>query len=74
MTVIGVSRRPDPRPAGCARITAAPAGDLPDTAADARALEQSVGYMPAAPVEVGAGDFVEWYLQRHGRTDTAARP
>jgi UDP-glucuronate 4-epimerase len=37
-------------------------GDVPDTWADAGALEREVGYRPATDLETGVKHFVEWYL------------
>jgi len=36
-------------------------GDVPNTWADASALQREVGYAPATPVEEGVRRFVEWY-------------
>ena len=47
-------------------------GDVPDTSADTRALEQAVGYKPATPVELGVRRFVDWYLGQYG--DHGAAP
>lgn len=41
-------------------------GDVPDTYADASALEQAVGYKPATPVTTGVARFVEWYRSYYG--------
>ncbi len=38
-------------------------GDVPDTYADANALEDAVGYKPATPVTKGVANFVQWYLE-----------
>ena len=38
-------------------------GDVPDTWADASALQRDVGYAPATPVEEGVRRFVEWYRE-----------
>lgn len=38
-------------------------GDVPDTMADVRALEQDMGYRPATTVEVGVARFVAWYRE-----------
>ena len=45
-------------------------GDAPDNWADVEALVRDVGYRPNTPVEVGVGNFVEWYL-KHYRQDIA---
>ncbi len=37
------------------------AGDVPSTCASTEALEQWVGFVPATPLAVGVGRFVEWY-------------
>ena len=37
-------------------------GDVPATYADTEALRQAVGFAPSTPVDVGIGNFVEWYL------------
>ena len=44
------------------RLLPMQAGDVPDTWADTRALENDVGYRPATPIEEGVRKFVEWYL------------
>ena len=36
-------------------------GDVSATSADTSALERDTGYAPSTPVEVGVGNFVEWY-------------
>jgi UDP-glucuronate 4-epimerase len=36
-------------------------GDVADTFADVRELEEDIGYRPTTPVEVGVRNFVEWY-------------
>jgi len=36
-------------------------GDVPDTFADSRALEQMVGYKPSVSVDDGVKQFVDWY-------------
>ncbi len=41
-------------------------GDVPDTWADASALERDVGYSPDTPVEEGVRRFVEWYRAYYG--------
>lgn len=38
-------------------------GDVPDTWAEASALEEAVGYRPATSVETGVRRFVEWYRE-----------
>ncbi|MDG2376707.1 MAG: NAD-dependent epimerase/dehydratase family protein, partial [Woeseiaceae bacterium] len=44
------------------RLLPMQAGDVPDTWADTRALEEDVGYRPSTPIEAGVRKFVEWYL------------
>jgi UDP-glucuronate 4-epimerase len=36
-------------------------GDVAETYADVRELEEDIGYRPTTPVEVGVRNFVEWY-------------
>jgi UDP-glucuronate 4-epimerase len=38
-------------------------GDVADTFADVRELEEDTGYRPMTPVEVGVRNFVEWYRE-----------
>ncbi|MGQ0587156.1 MAG: NAD-dependent epimerase/dehydratase family protein, partial [Gammaproteobacteria bacterium] len=38
-------------------------GDVPNTLADAGALERAVGYRPATPIEEGVKRFVRWYRE-----------
>lgn len=40
-------------------------GDVPETHADTRALEEYVGFRPATPVQDGVRRFVEWYRAYH---------
>lgn len=40
-------------------------GDAPDNWADVEALVQDVGYRPSTTVEVGVGNFVDWYLKHY---------
>lgn len=42
------------------------AGDVPDTYADVSALVEDVGYKPGTPLEVGIGNFVNWYREYYG--------
>jgi UDP-glucuronate 4-epimerase len=42
------------------------AGDVADTFADVRELEESIGYRPSTPVAVGVRNFVEWFRQYYG--------
>jgi UDP-glucuronate 4-epimerase len=42
-------------------------GDVPRTAADVSELEQTIGFRPATPIEVGIGRFVAWYREYHKR-------
>ena len=44
------------------RLLPMQAGDVPDTWADTKALEDDVGYRPSTPIEEGVRKFVEWYL------------
>jgi len=41
------------------------AGDVPETHADTRALEEFVGFRPATPIQEGVRRFVEWYRAYH---------
>jgi UDP-glucuronate 4-epimerase len=41
-------------------------GDVADTFADVRELEEDIGYRPTTPVEVGVRNFVEWYRSYYG--------
>jgi UDP-glucuronate 4-epimerase len=36
-------------------------GDVADTFADVRELEEDMGYRPATPIEVGVRNFVDWF-------------
>jgi UDP-glucuronate 4-epimerase len=45
-------------------------GDVPDTYADVRDLEEMVGYRPSTDVEIGIAKFVEWYLGYYGKSKT----
>jgi UDP-glucuronate 4-epimerase len=36
-------------------------GDLPETFADIKALEQAIGFRPSTPIEAGLRHFVRWY-------------
>lgn len=38
------------------------AGDVPDTSADVKCLEDTFAYKPATTIEVGITNFVSWYL------------
>ncbi|HRK53722.1 MAG TPA: NAD-dependent epimerase [Cyclobacteriaceae bacterium] len=38
-------------------------GDVPETYADIEALENAVGFRPSTPIEVGIGNFVDWYFE-----------
>jgi UDP-glucuronate 4-epimerase len=38
-------------------------GDVADTFADVRELQEDIGYRPTTPVEVGVRNFVEWYRE-----------
>ena len=38
-------------------------GDVPNTFADASALEAAVGFRPATPMREGVARFVDWYLE-----------
>jgi len=39
------------------------AGDVEATYADVSALERAVGFRPVTPIEVGVGQFVDWYRE-----------
>ncbi|WP_067563903.1 NAD-dependent epimerase [Halofilum ochraceum] len=41
-------------------------GDVPDTWADASALQRDCGYSPDTPVEEGVRRFVQWYRDYYG--------
>ena len=41
-------------------------GDVPETYADVTTLDDSIGYTPGTPVDVGVAKFVEWYLAFYG--------
>jgi UDP-glucuronate 4-epimerase len=41
-------------------------GDVPDTWADASALQRDCGYSPDTPVEEGVRRFVQWYREYYG--------
>jgi UDP-glucuronate 4-epimerase len=41
-------------------------GDVADTFADVRELEQDFGYRPTTTVEVGVRKFVDWYRDYYG--------
>ena len=43
------------------------AGDVPDTFADSRELEQAVGYKPSTSVSTGVGKFVDWYRDYYNK-------
>lgn len=36
-------------------------GDVPDTYADVKALEEKVGYKPSTSIEKGVAEFIAWY-------------
>ena len=36
-------------------------GDVPETWADTKLLDEMIGYVPSTPVEIGVKAFVEWY-------------
>jgi len=38
-------------------------GDVPETYADIDALENEIEFRPSTPIEVGIGNFVDWYLE-----------
>ncbi|MGA2399046.1 MAG: NAD-dependent epimerase [Steroidobacteraceae bacterium] len=38
-------------------------GDVADTFADVRELEEDLGYRPTTPIEVGVRNFVDWYRE-----------
>jgi UDP-glucuronate 4-epimerase len=37
-------------------------GDVPETYADVDDLMRDVDFKPATPIEVGIGNFIEWYV------------
>lgn len=41
-------------------------GDVPDTYADASALDAAVGYRPDTPVSEGVARFIDWYRSYYG--------
>jgi UDP-glucuronate 4-epimerase len=41
-------------------------GDVPETYADVRALQDAVGFKPATPIEEGVKRFVAWYRDYYG--------
>ena len=41
-------------------------GDVPDTYADTKDLEEEFGYKPETPVREGVAKFVEWYRDYYG--------
>ncbi len=38
-------------------------GDVPETYADIDALENEIEFRPSTPIEVGIGNFVDWYFE-----------
>jgi UDP-glucuronate 4-epimerase len=38
-------------------------GDVADTFADVQELKEDIGYSPDTPIEVGVGNFVEWFRE-----------
>ncbi len=38
-------------------------GDVADTFADVRELQEDIGYRPMTPIEVGVGNFVDWFQE-----------
>jgi UDP-glucuronate 4-epimerase len=38
-------------------------GDVADTFADVRELQEDIGYRPTTPIEVGVRNFVEWFRE-----------
>jgi UDP-glucuronate 4-epimerase len=38
-------------------------GDVPETYADVDDLMREVDFKPATPIEVGIGNFIEWYVE-----------
>jgi hypothetical protein len=38
-------------------------GDVPETYADVTDLMQEVDFKPSTPIEVGIGNFVDWYRE-----------
>jgi len=43
-------------------------GDVPITFANVDKARQKLGYNPSTSIESGLGQFVDWFLQRHGRS------
>jgi UDP-glucuronate 4-epimerase len=41
-------------------------GDVADTFADVRELEEDMGYRPSTPIEVGVRNFVDWFREYYG--------
>ncbi len=41
-------------------------GDVPATYADVDDLMSDVGFKPQTPLEVGIGNFVDWYRDYYG--------
>ena len=37
-------------------------GDVPESLADVDELMQEVGFSPSTPIENGASNFIDWYL------------
>jgi len=48
-------------------------GDVMSTAADTRALDDWIGFVPATPIREGVQRFVDWYLDYRSRHPAAAR-
>lgn len=43
-------------------------GDVPESFADVQDLIREVDFKPATPIEVGIGNFIDWYLQYYNIT------
>lgn len=37
-------------------------GDVPETFADVEDLMREVDFKPSTPIEVGIGNFIDWYI------------
>ena len=54
------------------RLRPMQSGDVPETYADVDSLARDVGYRPSTRIETGIGNFVRWYLDYYGVSDTPA--
>ncbi len=48
-------------------------GDVADTFADVRELEQDMGYRPTTPIEVGVRSFVDWFRDYYAAGNSRRR-